>query len=97
MTNSSVEKVDTKGTGCKVLNKTKKGEETIECDLVLSAVGIAANIENIGLEEVGIRTDNGRILVDDYYKTNINRYYAIGDVLPTQALAHVHLLKELLV
>ena len=89
MTKSSVESVDTKGTGCKVLVKTKKGEETIACDVVLSAVGITANIENIGLEEVGIKTDRGRILVDDYYNTNVNGYYAIGDVLPTQALAHV--------
>ena len=89
MTNSSVEKVDTDGTGCKVLIKTKKGEETIECDVVLSAVGIAANIENIGLEEVGIKTEKGKIIVDDYYNTNISGYYAIGDVLPTQALAHV--------
>ena len=89
MTNSSVEKVDTSGTGCKVLIKTKKGEETIECDIVLSAVGIAANIENIGLEEVGIKTEKGKIIVDDYYNTNISGYYAIGDVLPTQALAHV--------
>ncbi|MDP7567244.1 MAG: dihydrolipoyl dehydrogenase [Flavobacteriales bacterium] len=89
MTKSSVESVDTKGTGCKVLVKTKKGEETIECDVVLSAVGITANIENIGLEEVGIKTDRGRILVDDYYNTNVNGYFAIGDVLPTQALAHV--------
>ena len=89
MTKSSVESVDTKGTGCKVLVKTKKGEETIECDVVLSAVGITANIENIGLEEVGIKTDRDRILVDDYYNTNVDGYYAIGDVLPTQALAHV--------
>ena len=89
MTNSSVEKVDTSGTGCKVIMKTKKGEETIECDVVLSAVGIAANIENIGLEEVGIKTEKGKIIVDDYYNTNISGYYAIGDVLPTQALAHV--------
>ena len=89
MTKSSVESVDTKGTGCKVLVKTKKGKETIECDVVLSAVGITANIENIGLEEVGIKTDRDRILVDDYYNTNVDGYYAIGDVLPTQALAHV--------
>jgi dihydrolipoamide dehydrogenase len=89
MTNSSVEKVDTAGTGCKVLIKTQTGEETIECDVVLSAVGIVANIENIGLEEVGIKTDKGKILVDDYYNTNVNGYYAIGDVLSTQALAHV--------
>ena len=89
MTKSTVEKVDTSGTGCKVLVKTKKGEEIIECDVVLSAVGITANIENIGLEEVGIKTDRGRILVDDFYQTNVNGYYAIGDVLPTHALAHV--------
>ena len=89
MTNSSVEKVDTNGAGCKVLIKTKKGEETIECDVVLSAVGIVANIENIGLEEVGIKTEKGKILVDNYYKTNINGYHAIGDVLPNHSLAHV--------
>jgi len=89
MTNSSVEKVDTTGAGCQVLIKTKTGEETIECDVVLSAVGIVSNIENIGLEEVGIKTDKGKILVDDYYKTNVNGYYAIGDVLSNQALAHV--------
>jgi dihydrolipoamide dehydrogenase len=89
MTKSSVEKVDTKGTGCKVLVKTKKGEETIECDVVLSAVGITANIENIGLEEAGLKTDRGRIIVDGYYNTNVNGYYAIGDVLSTHALAHV--------
>ena len=89
MTNASVESVDTKGDGCKVFIKTKKGEETIECDVVLSAVGIVANIEGIGLEDVGIATDKGRILVNDYYQTNIPGYYAIGDVLSTQALAHV--------
>ena len=89
MTNSSVEKVDTISSGCKVLVKTKKGEETIECDVVLSAVGIVANIENIGLEEVGIKTEKGKILVDNYYKTNVNGYHAIGDVLPNHSLAHV--------
>ena len=89
MTKSSVEKVDTSGNGCNVTIKTKKGEETIKCDVVLSAVGITANIENIGLEEVGIKTDRGKIIVDDYYQTNIPGYYAIGDVLPTHALAHV--------
>ncbi len=89
MTNSSVEKIDTSGKGCKVTVKTKKGEEIIDCDIVLSAVGITANIENIGLEDVGIKTENGKIIVDDYYNTNVNGYYAIGDVLPTQALAHV--------
>ncbi len=89
MTNSSVEKVDTKGTGCKVTVKTKKGEETLTCDVVLSAVGIEANIENIGLEDVGIATDKGKILADEYYQTNIPGYYAIGDCIPGPALAHV--------
>lgn len=89
MTNSEVTKVDTKGTGCKVSIKTKKGEESIDCDLVLSAVGIVANIENIGLENVGIVTDKGRIIVNDYYQTNIPGYYAIGDCIPGPALAHV--------
>ncbi|MFT5860002.1 MAG: dihydrolipoamide dehydrogenase, partial [Flavobacteriaceae bacterium] len=89
MTGSSVESVDTKGKDCKVTVKTSKGEEIIDCDIVLSAVGIVANIENIGLEEVGIVTDKGHILVNDYYQTNMPGVYAIGDVLPTQALAHV--------
>ena len=89
MTNSSVESVDTSSKGCVVSVKNKKGEETIECDVVLSAVGITANIENIGLEDVGIVTDKGKILVNDFYQTNMPGYYAIGDVLPTQALAHV--------
>lgn len=89
MTNSSVESVDTSGKGCVVSVKTKKGDEKIDCDVVLSAVGITANIENIGLEDVGIVTDKGKILVNDFYQTNIPGYFAIGDVLPTQALAHV--------
>jgi dihydrolipoamide dehydrogenase len=89
MTDSSVESVDTSGKGCVVSVKTKKGEEKIECDVVLSAVGIEANIENIGLEDVGIVTDRGRIIVDEFYQTNMPGYYAIGDVLPTAALAHV--------
>ncbi|KJS06168.1 MAG: hypothetical protein VR77_06245 [Flavobacteriales bacterium BRH_c54] len=89
MTNSSVESVDTKGTGCKVTVKTKKGEEIIDCDIVLSAVGIKSNIENIGLEEVGIVTDKDKIIVNDYYQTNIPGYFAIGDVVPGPALAHV--------
>jgi dihydrolipoamide dehydrogenase len=89
MTNASVESVDTSGEGCVVTVKTAKGEEKIECDIVLSAAGIVANIENIGLEEVGIVVDKGRILVNDYYQTNIPGYYAIGDVVPGPALAHV--------
>ena len=89
MTNASVESVDTSGKGCVVSIKTAKGEEKIECDVVLSAVGIQANIENIGLEELGIVIDRGRILANEYYQTNIPGYYAIGDVIPTAALAHV--------
>lgn len=89
MTSSEVTKVDTSGAGVKVTVKTGKGEEVIEADVVLSAVGIKSNIENIGLEEVGIATDRDKILVNDYYATNIPGYYAIGDVTPGQALAHV--------
>ena len=89
MTNSSVESVDTKGKNCKVTIKTKKGEEVIEADVVLSAVGIKSNIENIGLEEVGIKVEKDKIAVDDFYRTNVDGYYAIGDVVHGPALAHV--------
>ena len=89
MTNSSVESVDTSGPGVKATVKTAKGEEILEADILLSAVGIKSNIENIGLEEVGIATDRDKILVNDFYQTNIPGYYAIGDVVPGQALAHV--------
>ena len=89
MTNSSVEKVDTSGKTVKATVKTKKGEEIIEADVVLSAVGIVSNIEGIGLEDVGIVADKGKIMVNDFYQTNIPGYYAIGDVTPGQALAHV--------
>ena len=89
MTNSSVESVDTSGKGVKAKVKTQKGEEILEADVVLSAVGISANIENIGLEDVGIVTDKGKIMVNDWYQTNIPGYYAIGDVVPGPALAHV--------
>jgi dihydrolipoamide dehydrogenase len=89
MTNSSVEKVDTTGNGVKATVKTAKGEEILEADVVLSAVGIKSNIENIGLEEVGIATDRDKVLVNGYYQTNIPGYYAIGDIVPGQALAHV--------
>ena len=89
MTNSSVESVDTSGDGVKAKVKTKKGEETLEAEIVLSAVGIKTNIENIGLEAVGIKTDKDKILVNDWYQTNIPGYYAIGDVTPGPALAHV--------
>ncbi|TVQ77307.1 MAG: dihydrolipoyl dehydrogenase [Flavobacteriales bacterium] len=89
MTSSEVTGVDTSGSGCKVTVKTKKGTETIECDVVLSAAGVVANIENIGLEEVGIKTEKGKIVVDGMYRTNVDGYYAIGDCTPGQALAHV--------
>jgi dihydrolipoamide dehydrogenase len=89
MTNASVESVDTSGKGIKATVKTKKDEEILEADIVLSAVGIKTNIENIGLEDVGIITDRDKILVNDWYQTNIPGYYAIGDVVPGPALAHV--------
>ena len=89
MTGVSVESVDTAGEGCKVVIKTKKGDEVIACDVVLSAVGVATNIEGIGLEETGIATERGKVLVDDFYRTNIEGYYAIGDIVKGPALAHV--------
>lgn len=89
MTNASVEKVDTSGNGVKATVKTANGEEILEADIVLSAVGIKSNIENIGLEEVGIATDRDKVLVNKYYETNIPGYFAIGDIVPGQALAHV--------
>lgn len=89
MTNASLESVDTSGKGVKAIIKTKKGEEVLEADIVLSAVGIKSNIENIGLEDVGIVTDRDKIVVNDWYQTNIPGYYAIGDVVPGPALAHV--------
>jgi dihydrolipoamide dehydrogenase len=89
LNNAEVTKVDTAGSGCKVTVKTSEGEKQIEADIVLSAVGVVANIEGIGLEDVGIVTDKGKIVVDKFYKTNIPGYYAIGDCTPGQALAHV--------
>jgi len=89
MTSSSVEKVETTTNGVKATVKTAKGVETIETDVVLSAVGIKSNIEKIGLEEVGIAVDRDKILVNEFYQTNIPGYYAIGDVIPGPALAHV--------
>ncbi len=89
MTSAEVTAVDTKGKGCKVTVKTKKGEEVINCDIVLSAVGVTTNLEGIGLEEVGVATDKGKVLVDDYYRTNIPDIYAIGDIVHGPALAHV--------
>jgi len=89
MTDSSVESVDTTGDLCRCTIKTKKGEEIIEADIVLSAVGVATNIQNIGLEETGIEIFGEKIKVDAYYRTNQDGYYAIGDIVHGPALAHV--------
>ena len=89
LTNSSVESVDTKGKLCKAKIKTAKGEETKEAEIVLSAVGVTPNVENIGLEEAGVKLDKGKVAVDEYYKTNVDGVYAIGDIIPGPALAHV--------
>lgn len=88
-TSSSVESVDTKGEGCKVLVKTPTGNITIDCDVVLSAAGVVTNLEGIGLEESGVKHDKGKVLVDDFYRTNIPNVYAIGDIVKGPALAHV--------
>jgi len=89
LTNSEVTGVDTSGTGCKVKVKTAKGEQTIEAEIVLSAVGVATNLEGIGLEAAGVKTERDKILVDEFYKTNVAGVYAIGDVTAGPALAHV--------
>jgi dihydrolipoamide dehydrogenase len=88
-TGSTVESVDISGTKCKVTIKTKKGEEIHECDTVLSAIGVTPNLENIGLEEVRIKVENNKIVVDDYFKTSVEGIYAIGDIVHGPALAHV--------
>ena len=89
MVNSEVTAVDTSGDGVKAKVKTPEGEVTLEADVLLSAVGVSANIEGIGLEELGIKTDKGRITVDKQYRTSVPGFYAIGDCVPGQALAHV--------
>jgi len=89
MTNASVESVDTTGAGVKAKVKTQSGEIFLEADIVLSAVGVVSNIENIGLEELGIKTEKGKIIVDKYNQTSVAGIYAIGDCTPGQALAHV--------
>ncbi len=89
MTNASVEAVEAKGSGVKARVKTATGEVFLEADVVLSAVGITANIENLGLEALGVKTDKGKVVVDKYYQTNVPGIYAIGDMVPGQALAHV--------
>nr|WP_321453266.1 dihydrolipoyl dehydrogenase [uncultured Carboxylicivirga sp.] len=89
MTGAEVTKVDTSGNKVKVVIKTKKGEEEQEADIVLSAVGITPNLENLGLEEVGVAIENGKVKVDEFYRTSVEGIYAIGDIVPGQALAHV--------
>ncbi len=89
MTNAEVLKVDTAGDGVKATVKTATGEVTLEADILLSAVGVVANIENIGLEKLGVKTDKGKIVTDGNQLTNIAGLYAIGDCTPGQALAHV--------
>ncbi len=89
MTNASVESVDTSGDLCKATIKTKKGEETKEAEIVLSAVGVTPNLENIGLEDLGVEMENGKVKVDEFYKTNLEGVYAIGDIVHGPALAHV--------
>jgi dihydrolipoamide dehydrogenase len=89
MTGSEVTAVDTSGNGVKAKVKTPDGEKILEADILLSAVGVAANIEGIGLEQLGIKTDKGKIMVDKFYQTNVPGVYAIGDCVPGQALAHV--------
>jgi dihydrolipoamide dehydrogenase len=88
-TNSEVTKVDTSGKGCVATVKTPTGEIKIEADVVLSAVGVSTNLENIGLEDLGVKTEKGRVIVDDFYKTNVPGIYAIGDIVKGPALAHV--------
>jgi dihydrolipoamide dehydrogenase len=89
MTSSMVKSVNTKGKLCQVTVQAKDREEVLEAEIVLSAVGITSNLEGIGLEEVGIRTEKDKVVVDDYYRTNVEGYYAIGDIIPGPALAHV--------
>ncbi|MEX0822150.1 MAG: dihydrolipoyl dehydrogenase, partial [Rhodothermales bacterium] len=88
LTGSEVQSVDTSGKSIKVTVKTKKGEETIECDQVLSAVGVVGNTEDLGLEDVGVETEPGKIVVDGFYRTNVEGIYAIGDVAGGPWLAH---------
>lgn len=89
LTSSKVTKVEKLSKGVKATIETPKGVQTIEADVLLSAVGIVANIENIGLEELGIKVENGKVQVNEYYETNVKGIYAIGDITPGQALAHV--------
>lgn len=88
MTEASVTKVDTTGEKCICTIDTKKGEKVVEADIVLSAVGVQTNLEDLGLENLGIANERGKITVDDYYRTNVPGVYAIGDIVHGPALAH---------
>ena len=89
MTGSSVEKVEKKGKGAKVTVKTKKGKEEIEVDVVLSAVGVTGNVENLGLDKAGVKHEKGAITVEKpSYKTSADNIYAVGDVIGAPWLAH---------
>jgi dihydrolipoamide dehydrogenase len=89
MTGSTVESVDATGDICRVTIKTPKGEEIVDADIVLSAVGITTNIENIGLEKDGVAVEKGKVVVDDFYRTSVPGIFAIGDIVHGPALAHV--------
>jgi dihydrolipoamide dehydrogenase len=89
MTSSAVKSVDTSGDNCVVTIETKKGEVNVEADIVLSAVGVTTNLENLGLDDAGVKYENGKIEVDEYYRTNVEGIYAIGDIVHGPALAHV--------
>jgi len=89
LTSSSVESANTTGKICQVTIKTPKGIEKREADMVLSAVGITPNLEDLGLEKLGIAVENGKVKVDEYYSTNVKGVFAIGDIVPGPALAHV--------
>src|SRR3546814_15494666 len=89
MTGSEVTQVDPSGKTCKVTVKSKSGTQDLEAEIVLSAVGVSANLENIGLEETGVKTEKGRVMVDEYYQTSVKGVYAIGDIVPGPTLAQV--------
>lgn len=89
LTDSSVESADTSGEKCMVKIKTPKGFEEVEADIVFSAVGVTTNLEGLGLEKAGVTTEKGKVIVDDFYRTNVEGIYAIGDIVHGPALAHV--------
>jgi dihydrolipoamide dehydrogenase len=89
MAGTALQKIDTSGEGCTLYLKTKKGEESLQVALVLSAVGITPNTEGLGLKNLSIETERGRIKVDEHFQTQAEGVYAIGDVIATPALAHV--------